>query len=135
MSFVSTARVVGLAGADPLFARVRVEAEEAAARDPALAAFLMTTILDHDTLERAIAHRVAERLDHPDVPGALIRHAFDDLIARDGAIGAAFRADMMAVLDRDPACLRLMEPLLYFKGFHALQTHRLAFAMLKSGRR
>ena len=41
----------------------------------------------------------------------------------------------MAVLDRDPACQRLIEPLLYFKGFHALQTYRLAHALLKSGRR
>jgi len=95
----------------------------------------MTAILNHDTFEHAVAHRVAERLSHNDIPGALIRQAYDDLIARDSSIGDAFRADLMAVVDRDPACLRLMEPLLYFKGFHALQTHRLAHAMLKSGRR
>jgi len=131
----STARLVGLGRNDPMFARVRIEAEEAASRDPALASFLMTAILNHDTLEHAVAHRVAERLSHNDIPGALIRQAYDDLIARDSSIGDAFRADLMAVVDRDPACLRLMEPLLYFKGFHALQTHRLAHAMLKSGRR
>jgi serine O-acetyltransferase len=39
------------------------------------------------------------------------------------------------VADRDPACLRLIEPLLYFKGFHALQCHRLAHALWKAGRR
>jgi len=131
----STARLVGLGRNDPMFARVRIEAEEAASRDPALASFLMTAILNHDTFEHAVAHRVAERLSHNDIPGALIRQAYDDLIARDSSIGDAFRADLMAVVDRDPACLRLMEPLLYFKGFHALQTHRLAHAMLKSGRR
>jgi serine O-acetyltransferase len=135
MSHGFTARLVGLGDNDPMFARVRIEAEEAAARDPALASFLMTSILDHETLERAIVHRLAERLDHGDMSGAMIRHAYEDLIARDGSVGVAFRADMMAVLDRDPACLRLMEPLLYFKGFHALQTHRLAHAMLKAGRR
>jgi len=131
----STARLVGLGRNDPMFARVRIEAEEAASRDPALASFLMTAILNHDTFEHAVAHRVAERLSHNDIPGALIRQAYDDLVARDSSIGDAFRADLMAVVDRDPACLRLMEPLLYFKGFHALQTHRLAHAMLKSGRR
>ncbi len=57
------------------------------------------------------------------------------MIARDSSLGVAFRADLIAVADRDPACLRMMEPLLYFKGFHALQTHRLAHAMLKAGRR
>jgi serine O-acetyltransferase len=131
----STAQLIGLGRSDPHFARVRIEAEEAARRDPALASFLMTAILNHDTLEHAVVHRVAERLDHRDAPGALIRQAYEEVIGRDSSIGVAFRADMMAVLDRDPACLRMMEPLLYFKGFHALQTHRLAHALLKSGRR
>ena len=45
------------------------------------------------------------------------------------------RADIQAVYDRDPACTRFMEPVLYFKGFHALQTHRLAHWLWKKGRR
>jgi len=129
------AKLVGLGKSDPLFARVRVEAQQAVKRDPALGAFLMTAILNHDTLEHAVAHRVAERLAHPDLPSSLIRQEYDELIARDSSLGVAFRADLMAVADRDPACLRMMEPLLYFKGFHALQTHRFAHAMLHAGRR
>ena len=131
----AAAKLVGLGHNDPLFARVRIEAQEALSRDPALSSFLMTAILNHDTLEHAISHRVAERLSHPDLPGVAIRQAYDELISRDGSLGDAFRADLLAVADRDPACLRMMEPLLYFKGFHALQTHRLAHAMLKAGRR
>jgi serine O-acetyltransferase len=131
----AAAKLVGLGHNDPLFSRVRIEAQEAMSRDPALSSFLMTAILNHDTLEHAISHRVAERLSHPDLPGVAIRQAYDELIGRDGSLGDAFRADLLAVADRDPACLRMMEPLLYFKGFHALQTHRLAHAMLKAGRR
>ncbi len=134
MAQVRSARIIGF-GADPVFARICREADEAAGRDPALASFLMTAVLNHDTLEHAIVHRVAERLDHRDVPGALIRQAYEDVIERDATIGVAFRADLMAVADRDPACLRFLEPLLYFKGFHALQTHRLAHALMKAGRR
>jgi serine O-acetyltransferase len=135
MSHGATARVVGLGRNDPLFARIRSEAEEAARNDPALASFLITAILNHDTLEGAVIHRVAERLDHGDAPSSLIRQAYEDVVARDSSIGEAFRADIIAVLDRDPACLRLMEPLLYFKGFHALQAYRLAHALLRAGRR
>jgi serine O-acetyltransferase len=131
----AAAKLVGLGHNDPLFSRVRIEAQEAMSRDPALSSFLMTAILNHDTLEHAISHRVAERLSHPDLPGVAIRQAYDELIGRDSSLGDAFRADLLAVADRDPACLRMMEPLLYFKGFHALQTHRLAHAMLKGGRR
>ncbi|MGO9769677.1 MAG: serine O-acetyltransferase [Roseiarcus sp.] len=135
MAHGSTARLVGLGRNDPLFARIRVEAEAAARSDPALASFLMTAILNHDALEGAVIHRVAERLDHSDAPSALVRQAYEDVVSRDASFGEAFRADLIAVLDRDPACLRLMEPLLYFKGFHALQTYRLAHALLRSGRR
>ena len=131
----STARVVGLAGTDPLFARIRQEAEEAARREPGLALVLSTTILNYETLEGAVAHRVASRLDNRDLPAALIRQTFSEAIARDPSIGEAFRADIIAVADRDPACLRMIEPLLYFKGFQAIQAYRLSHWLLKSGRR
>ena len=130
----SRARVVSITG-DPLFARIRLEAEDAARGDPVMAAFLARVVLNHDTLESAVVHRVADRLDHPDAPSALIRQVYEDVVARDSTIGEAFRADIIAVADRDPACMRMMEPLLYFKGFHALQTHRLAHALLRAGRR
>jgi serine O-acetyltransferase len=130
-----TARVVGIAGADPLFARIRQEAEEAARREPELGLFLAVSILNHNTLEGAVSHRVASRLDHRDMPAALIRQTFEEAIARDPSIGEAFHADIMAVADRDPACLRMMEPVLYFKGFQALQAYRLSHWLLKAGRR
>ena len=130
-----SARIVGLAGADPLFARIRQEAEEASRREPELALFLAVNVLNHDTLEGAVSHRVASRLDHRDLPAALIRQTFEEAIARDPSIGEAFRADIIAVADRDPACLRMMEPLLYFKGFQALQAYRLSHWLLKVGKR
>src|SRR6202012_1091998 len=55
--------------------------------------------------------------------------------ADDPCIVEAAKADIAAVLDRDPACTRLIEPLLYFKGFHAIQAHRMAHALWKAGRR
>jgi serine O-acetyltransferase len=129
------ARVVGLGRNDPLFARICAEAEEASRREPELAVFLMTNILNHETFEDAVIHRVAARLDHVDGPSALIRQTFKDFVQRDPSLGEAFRADLLAVADRDPACQRLMEPLLYFKGFHALQTYRLSHALLRAGRK
>ena len=131
----ATANVVDFGRGDPIFQQVRTEAEEALHREPDVSAFMLTHVLNHDTLEKAVVHRVAARLHHPDLAATMIEHAFHDLIGRDPSIAQAFRADMMAVFDRDPACHRLMEPLLYFKGFHALQTHRLAHGLLKSGRR
>jgi serine O-acetyltransferase len=135
MAQSQVAHLVGVGRNDPLFARIRAEAEAAARHEPELAAFLLTTILNHDTLESALVHRLASRLDHADVPAAMIAQVYGEYIARDPSIGEAFRADILAVADRDPACMRLIEPVLYFKGFHALQTYRLAHALMRAGRR
>jgi serine O-acetyltransferase len=82
-----------------------------------------------------VIHRVADRLGNGALSGSLIRQAFTEAVADDPSIGEAFRVDIGAVLDRDPACDRVLEPVLYFKGFHAIQCHRLAHWLLKNGRR
>jgi serine O-acetyltransferase len=120
---------------DPVFAQIRADAEAALRREPELGGFLAASVLNHATLEQAVGNRLATRLAHTDLPGDIIRQAFLDLAERDSAIGVAIRADLLAVADRDPACQRLIEPLLYFKGFHALQAHRLAHALWQDGRK
>lgn len=130
-----SAKVVDFGRQDPIFQRVRTEAEEALRREPDVSAFMLVHVLNHSTLEQSIVHRVAARLHHPDLAATMIEHAYHDLIERDPSIAEGFRADLMAVFDRDPACTRIIEPLLYFKGFHAIQTHRLAHGLWKSGRK
>ncbi len=120
---------------DPVWGRIRREAEDVLRREPELATFIYSTILHHDTLEAAIVYRLAERLDHAAVSGELIRQAYADALDDMPALGEAFRADLMATADRDPATYRLIEPVLYYKGFHAIQTHRLAHWLWGKGRR
>ena len=120
---------------DPVWVRVREEAETAIAHKPALGGFIYATVLHHKRLEEAICHRLAQRLTHPDVDAGLLYDTFYELLGEEPALGEIFRADLLAVLDRDPACDRLIEPLLYFKGFHGLQTHRFAHLLIQRGRR
>ena len=87
------------------------------------------------TLGAAVSHRVAARLGHPSLPAELVARAFHEAVTVDPGIGQAFRADIGAVIDRDPATLRALEPVLYFKGFHALQAYRLAHHVWHRGRR
>jgi serine O-acetyltransferase len=119
---------------DPLWNRLRREAEAMVRGEPALASFALTAILNHQSLEAAVVHRVASRLGHPAVPADLIAQTFLAAIEDEPAIGEAFRADIVAVVDRDPACARVAEPVLYFKGFHAIQTYRLAHWLWTHGR-
>ena len=115
-----------VAALDPVWSRLRAEAEAVVRQEPQLASFIVATILNHSTLEAAVSHRVATRLGHPSLPSELIAHGFFEAIADDPRIGQGFRADIVAVLDRDPAASRAIEPVLYFTGFHAIQAHRLA---------
>ena len=124
-----------LQSVDPIWDAVRTEAEAAIAAEPALGGFIFATVLSHDRLEDAVCHRLAQRLNHADVDAQLISRTFEQVLERSPDLGRAFRADLFAVRDRDPACTRFIEPLLYFKGFHALVTHRFAHALHDAGRR
>ena len=133
-SATGTAKVVTFTRSDPVFARLRSEAEEAVRKEPDIAGFLFSAILNLESLEAAIVHRLSARLGHQAFPSDLIEQAYFDVIAADPSIRDAFHADIAAVVDRDPACTRLLEPVLYFKGFHAIETHRLAHALWMGGR-
>src|ERR1700751_4128245 len=124
-----------LATLDPIWGRIRSEAEDILPREPELAPFIFSPVLHHDRLEDSIVHRLADRLDHSAISGDLIRQTFDEALRDDPDIGNAFRADLVAVYDRDPATSRFIDPLLYFKGFHAIQTHRLAHWLYLKGRK
>jgi serine O-acetyltransferase len=125
----------GLDRVDPVWARLRREAEAAVAAEPSLGSLVMASVLNQPGFEAAVAHRVAARLGHAAVSAELIEQAFGEALAADPEIGQGMRADVAAVLDRDPACYRVLEPVLFFKGFHALQGHRLAHWLWRQGRR
>jgi serine O-acetyltransferase len=125
----------GLDVVDPIWSRVRMEAETVTHAEPQLSSFIFANILQLNSLESAIVQRISSRLDHSDMPSTLIAQAFGKALEADPSISAAFRADIAAVIDRDPAANRYIEPILYFKGFHALETHRLAHWLWKAGRK
>ncbi|MDX2258589.1 MAG: serine O-acetyltransferase [Hyphomicrobiaceae bacterium] len=120
---------------DPIWSKVRGEAEALMRSEPALGSFVFATVLCHETLEESVIHRLSQRLNHTDVDAHLISKTFQGALAQEPALGQVFRADIAAVYDRDPACSRYIEPLLYFKGFHALVTHRFAHHLWQAGRR
>ncbi|KQY14573.1 serine O-acetyltransferase [Rhizobium sp. Root482] len=120
---------------DPIWGSLRDEARAAAQADPLLAAFLYSTIINQRSLEDSVIYRICERLDHPDLQANLLRQTFAEMLDDWPEWGAILRVDIQAVYDRDPACTRFLEAILYFKGFHAIQTHRLAHWLIERGRR
>jgi len=121
-------------GVDKLWARLRVEAASAAAEEPILASFLNAAILRHDKFAHALAYRIASKMADAQLDSMLARDVAEEAIEGDPQIVAQAAADMIAVDERDPACLSLLQPFLYFKGYHALQAHRIAHWLWKQGR-
>ncbi len=132
---VKPVRTGKLNAVDPIWESVRAEAQDAVAIDPLLSVFMQSAILDHDSLEDIVVYRVSERLGHSDIGAPMIRNAFAAMRRDNPEWAANVRVDIQAYYDRDPACDRFLMPVLYFKGFHAIQTHRLSHWLWEQGRR
>lgn len=132
---VSAIKPAEIKSVDPVWEAVRAGARQIVAAEPSLSSLVISAVLNHETFEQALAHRLAARLDHEDVSADLIRQAFAETLVDHPEVGLHARTDLAATLERDPACHRAIEPLLFFKGFQAMQTHRFAHALLQSGRR
>jgi len=120
---------------DPIWSQVRREAEEVSKAEPALAGFLYASVLSHARFEDAVLHRLTRRLQHAVLDPGLIHKTFHEILDQDPTLGEEFRADALAWVQRDPACDRLIEPLIYFKGYHALQIHRIGHRLWNAGRK
>lgn len=130
----SRSQEMSQSSADPVWEAIHQEAVEDAAREPILASFLHSTILTHTSLESALSFHLANKLDSPTASSLLLREVISTSFASCMDIGQFIRSDLLAVKERDSACDRLSVPFLYFKGFHALQTHRVANCLWNEGR-
>jgi serine O-acetyltransferase len=110
---------------DAVWELLRYEAYREAQREPLLVSFLYSTILNHDSLESALAFHLANRLSSPAMISTQIQSLIMEALEHSPEFRKSLRADVMAVRDRDPACTCLPDAFLYFKGFHALQNHRM----------
>jgi serine O-acetyltransferase len=119
---------------DPIWNDLRKQAEALAAGEPALASFVHATILNHNRLEDALSYHLAKKIGGEDIDQMLVREIFEEAMRADPEIGVALRADLSAVFDRDPACHAYIEAFLFFKGFHALQSYRIAHWLWRNGR-
>jgi serine O-acetyltransferase len=120
---------------DPVWQRITDEAQAAVADEPLLGGMLHATVLHHGDLESALAYRLAQKLANGEMSEQIIREMGDEAYATEPALGDAARADIVAVFDRDPACHRFLQPLLYFKGFQAIQAYRVGHWMWTQGRK
>ena len=135
VSLISTQSDDGVVHLDPVWKALRDEAEAVVENDPTLAGFIYANVLNKKSLEEVVVHRICERLHQTDFSGNTIRTAFLAMEKEQSDWAETLRVDIAAYYERDPACSRFIEPILYFKGFQAIQTHRLAHWLWEQGRR
>src|SRR5690606_35891889 len=125
------ARVTSL---DRVWSVIRREAEQMAANEPLMASLAHSGVLHHASFERALSYRIAQKLASPEMSDLILRELAEEAYAADPQIVAAARADIIAVFDRDPACHRYVQPLLFFKGFQSVQSFRIGHWLWQQGR-
>lgn len=120
---------------DPVWDRLRAETEDMARSEPALAAFFHVTVLHHKTFNSSLSYHLAQKVGNGEVRAMQLRELFDEALNDDPSIGESARADIVAYFERDPACSTYAQPLLFFKGYAALQLYRVAHWLWTKGRR
>jgi serine O-acetyltransferase len=123
-----------IAAIDPVWDRIRSEADDAVRAEPLLGGLVHTGVLHHRRLEDALACRISLKLASGEMSEQILREIADSAYAADPWLAEAARADLVAVFERDPACHRLIQPLLYFKGFQAIQAYRVGHWLWGQGR-
>jgi serine O-acetyltransferase len=106
---------------DPVWRDIRQAAITLTAEEPVLGSLVHASVLNQPRFEDALAYILAQRLGTEEAPAMLLRQTFDALVAAKPDIGAAARADLAAVYDRDPACKSPLEALLFRQLLDAAQ--------------
>jgi serine O-acetyltransferase len=120
--------------APPVWAALRNEAYAQAKSEAALASLIAAVILNHDTLGDALSYQLARKLGDQELRAMSLRDTIEEAFEANPRIVETAELDLKAVFERDPACKGYVQPFLFFKGFLALQTQRVAHWLWHEGR-
>lgn len=120
---------------EKVWERIKKEAREHSEREPMLASFYHATIIKHENLASALSYILANKFSTPSMQAMAVREVIEEAYANDCNIAEAAACDICATVERDPAIDMYSTPLLYLKGYHALQGFRVAHWLWQRGRR
>lgn len=120
---------------DPVWQRVSEEAFDAVRAEPLLGGLIHSSLLHHKNMESALAFRFSMKLASGEMSEQILREIADEAYASDSWLGGAARSDLVAVFERDPACHRFIQPMLFFKGYQAVQAYRVGHWLWETGRK
>jgi serine O-acetyltransferase len=126
---------INIAAIDPVWSRIRDDANALVALEPLMASVSHVSILNHNSLDRALAFRLSSKIKSVEISEELLMRVFTDAYNDEPDIIHSARADLIAFYERDPACNKFLQPFLYYKGFQALQCYRVANFLWRADRK
>ena len=118
---------------DPLWEQINDEARQAVVEEPLIGGFVHACILHHKSIEKALSYRIAAKLASNEMSMVVVREVVEEAYQKSPELVDAARSDLVAVYERDPACHRLVQPILYFKGYQAIQAYRVGHFLWTEG--
>ncbi|WAI11826.1 MAG: serine O-acetyltransferase [Buchnera aphidicola (Macrosiphum albifrons)] len=95
-------------------------------KEPILSDFYQYSILQHKSLISSLSYILANKLSTSTISEKQIKSVFDEIYLNNPSILDFVVRDIKAILYRDPAVKDYLTPLLYLKGFHALEAYRIS---------
>jgi len=124
-----------LQSVDPVWGRIKSEASKLILAEPLMGGMVHSSILHHSTFRKALSYRISLKLSSEEMPAQILREIVDEVLSVNDSIALSARADMVAVFDRDPACHQMLQPMLFYKGYQALQAYRISHWLWENNRK
>jgi serine O-acetyltransferase len=113
---------------------VREKAAETAQREPAVSRLLKSLVINHPDFESALAALLANQclFTHEEIH---LHRTIAETLRKNGRIAEYATHDLVAIAEKDPAARDLLEPFLFYKGYQALELHRIGHQLWLDGQR
>jgi serine O-acetyltransferase len=99
-----------------------------------LAPLMEDIFISRKSLASSVAARLSRKLARDDMTRNELFPLLQEILIEHPVLVESMASDLIAIEERDPACLSLMQPLLYYKGFMAIATYRIGHQMWKNDR-
>lgn len=114
---------------------IRASGEQWAAREPMMSGWLTHCVLGARNFAYSLAVVLTDKLADSVLPQQVLMPLLLEAIADDPLIAEAAAADLDAQYTRNPACPDHLTAFLFFKGYHAVEAHRVAHWFWQQDRR
>ncbi|CAH8384855.1 unnamed protein product [Eruca vesicaria subsp. sativa] len=120
---------------DDVWDKIRQEAKSDIEREPIVSGYYHASIVSQRSLQAALANTLSVKLSNLNLPSNTLFDLFNTVLEQHPEIVESVKQDLLAVKERDPACISYVHCFLHFKGFLACQAHRIAHELWAQNRK